>query len=56
MAETWINGFEMYYEERGAGAPVVYVHGGWAGVVTRADPGDWDWELDFAAALSLRLV
>ncbi|MGH2403067.1 MAG: alpha/beta fold hydrolase [bacterium] len=49
MPKARINGFEMYYEERGAGAPVVYVHGGYAGAVTRVDPGEWDWEREFAA-------
>ncbi len=49
MPTARINGFEMYYDEIVSGAPVVYVHGGWAGMVTRVDPGDWTWEREFAA-------
>jgi pimeloyl-ACP methyl ester carboxylesterase len=49
MPTARVNGFKMYYDEIGSGAPVVYVHGGWAGMVTRVDPGDWTWERDFAA-------
>ncbi len=49
MPTAQINGFQMYYNELVSGAPVVYVHGGFAGMVTQLDPGDWTWELDFAA-------
>jgi pimeloyl-ACP methyl ester carboxylesterase len=46
-----VKGFEMYYDEIGRNAPVVYVHGGFAGMVTRPGRGnpDWTWERDFAA-------
>jgi pimeloyl-ACP methyl ester carboxylesterase len=40
-----INGFEMYFEERGDGEPLLLLHGGsgigadWAHVFTDGDPG-----------------
>ncbi len=47
-----VNGFELYYEEGGIGAPVIYVHGGFPSldmVLCDLPPHDWTWENDFAA-------
>jgi pimeloyl-ACP methyl ester carboxylesterase len=52
LPKTPINGFEMYYEDRGSGAPVVYVHGGFASLDTflrGLTALTWTWENDFAA-------
>jgi len=45
------NGIELYYEHRGPGIPVIYVHGGFASLATvLQEPSDeWSWENDFAA-------
>jgi 3-oxoadipate enol-lactonase len=51
MPKATVNGCELYYETGGAGAAVVYVHGGFAGLdtVLRDLASDsWDWERDFA--------
>lgn len=51
MPKTMIDGFELYYEDAGTGAPVVYVHGGFASLdTTLGDPValGWTWENDFA--------
>lgn len=49
MPTARIKGFEIYYDEIGCKSPVVYVHGGFAGMVTRStDTLDWTWERDFA--------
>ncbi len=34
MPRVTVNGCELYYETGGAGAAVVYVHGGFAGLDT----------------------
>ncbi|NJM07109.1 alpha/beta hydrolase [Candidatus Gracilibacteria bacterium] len=47
-----LNDCRLYYEMDGAGAPVVYVHGGFAGldtVLRDLQPFDWSWERAFAA-------
>ncbi len=52
MPRISLNGFELYYEERGTGAPVIYVHGGFPSldmVLRDLQPYDWTWENDFAA-------
>ena len=30
MATAFLNGFELYYDERGVDPPVVFIHGGFA--------------------------
>ncbi len=47
------NGLELYYEDGGQGAPLVYIHGGFASLDTTLcdlTPFAWTWENDFAAA------
>lgn len=47
-----INGFDLYYEASGEGAPVILVHGGFPSLAsTLNDPSlwEWTWENDFAA-------
>ena len=44
---------DLYYEEGGVGAPVVYVHGGFASLESAllelpTDGSGWKWEEDFA--------
>lgn len=55
MPTAFINGFDLYYDEGGAGPPVVFVHGGFACLkqVLHSLPRDgsdweWEWENDFA--------
>jgi pimeloyl-ACP methyl ester carboxylesterase len=51
MPKATVNGCELYYETGGAGAAVVYVHGGFAGldtVLRDLATDSWDWERDFA--------
>jgi 3-oxoadipate enol-lactonase len=51
MPKAVVNGCELYYETGGEGAPVVYVHGGFAGLDTILHDlalDDWTWERDFA--------
>jgi len=51
MPKAAVNGCELYYETGGEGAPVVYVHGGFAGldtVLRDLAPDGWTWERDFA--------
>jgi pimeloyl-ACP methyl ester carboxylesterase len=53
---TSIAGCDLFYETGGQGAPVVYVHGGFASldtVLRDLKPGDWSWERDFAAQFHL---
>ena len=38
MPTANINGFEMYYEARGEGFPLVYIHGGFGGLGTGLEP------------------
>src|SRR5262245_11038257 len=52
MPRVSVNGVELHYQRGGAGAPVVFVHGGFSDArMAVADAGDWEWawELDFAA-------
>ena len=47
-----INGFRMYFDVRGEGEVIVFVHGGFPSLdmQLRADPGGgWGWELDFTS-------
>ncbi|MDE2889336.1 MAG: alpha/beta hydrolase [Gemmatimonadota bacterium] len=47
-----INGFRMFYDVRGEGEVIVFVHGGFPSLDMhlRADPGGgWGWELDFTS-------
>ncbi|MBI1930518.1 alpha/beta hydrolase [Candidatus Poribacteria bacterium] len=51
MPKIAINGFELYYEDGGSGAPVVFIHGGFASLDTTLHdlpPYAWTWEQDFA--------
>ena len=52
MATAFLNGFELYYDERGVGPPVVFIHGGFACLASLladlpADGSDWTWEQEF---------
>lgn len=52
MATASLNGFELYYDERRAGPPVVFIHGGFACLASLladlpSDGSDWTWEQDF---------
>jgi pimeloyl-ACP methyl ester carboxylesterase len=52
MPYTSIAGCNLFYETGGEGAPVVYIHGGFASldtVLRDLKPDDWGWEHDFAA-------
>ncbi len=52
MPYTAINGFRMFYDVRGEGEVIVFVHGGFPSLDMhlRAEPGGgWGWELDFAS-------
>ena len=52
MPYTSINGFRMFYDVRGEGEVIVFVHGGFPSLDMhlRADaPGAWGWEMDFAS-------
>lgn len=52
MPYASIKSGDMYYEMDGTGAPVVYVHGGFASLDTilrDLQPYDWEWEHDLAA-------
>jgi pimeloyl-ACP methyl ester carboxylesterase len=51
MPKVAVNGCELYYQTGGAGAAVVYVHGGFAGldtVLRDLATDSWSWEHDFA--------
>lgn len=44
--------FNLAYDRKGSGAPVVYIHGGFASLASRLAPAsayEWTWENDFAA-------
>ncbi len=46
------NGCELFYQNGGTGTPVVFIHGGFAGldtVLRDLKPDSWGWEHDFAA-------
>lgn len=54
MPHIHINGFDLYYEDSGQGAPVVFVHGGFPSLASTlndfSSPNwQWTWENDFAA-------
>ena len=48
MPTDKINGFMMYYETRGEGFPLVYVHGGFGGIGTGLQPEVPSWQDSFA--------
>ena len=48
MPTANINGFEMYYETKGEGFPLVYVHGGFGGLGTGLGAQVPAWHDDFA--------
>lgn len=51
MPYAHVNGFDLYYEASGQGAPVVFVHGGFPSLATRLNDfsqWNWTWENDFA--------
>jgi len=48
MPTASINGFEMHYEAKGAGFPLVYVHGGFGGMGTGLQPEVPVWRDRFA--------
>lgn len=48
MPTANINDFTMYYETRGEGFPLVYVHGGFGGMGTGLQPETPAWVEDFA--------
>ena len=52
MPYATINGFLMFYDVRGEGDVVVFIHGGFPSIDMhlRADPtGVWGWEMDFTS-------
>jgi pimeloyl-ACP methyl ester carboxylesterase len=52
MPHVSINGSNVFYDERGSGQPVVFIHGGFPSIAMhiRAEGStNWGWELDFAA-------
>ena len=52
MPYATINGFRMFYDVRGEGDVIVFVHGGFPSIDMhlRADAsGAWGWEIDFAS-------
>lgn len=48
MPTANINGFEMYYETKGEGFPLVFVHGGFGGLGTGLEPQIPAWRDQFA--------
>ena len=52
MPRARINGINLYYEDGGIGAPVVFIHGGFPSLAMKLQDVDewaWTWERDFAA-------
>jgi len=54
MAYLQVNGFRMWYDVRGSGFPILFVHGGFAGIPSRLEPKDYHWLQDMA--LGYRLI
>jgi pimeloyl-ACP methyl ester carboxylesterase len=53
MPSKRINGFDLYYEAGGQGAPVAFVHGGFPSLASTLDDFSqwhWTWEQDFSAS------
>jgi 3-oxoadipate enol-lactonase len=53
VPQATTNGYAVYYEDGGAGEPLVFVHGGFASLASRLNPPrpyEWSWEHDFARA------
>jgi pimeloyl-ACP methyl ester carboxylesterase len=48
MPTANINGFMMYYETRGEGFPLVYIHGGFGGMGTGLQPETLEWIEEYA--------
>lgn len=48
MPTAPVNGFGMYYETKGAGFPLVFIHGGFGGLGTGLDPAVPTWRDRFA--------
>jgi len=48
MPKANINGFEAYYETKGEGFPLVYIHGGFGGLGTGLEPEVPSWRDNFA--------
>lgn len=44
-----VNSIRLYYQEAGQGTPIVYIHGGFAGLDTVLRDNAWDWERDFGS-------
>ncbi len=53
MAYADINGFRMWYDVRGSGRPVLFIHGGLAGLPSRLEPRDYTWLEEIADAYRL---
>ncbi len=54
MPYTTINGFRMFYDVRGQGDVVVFIHGGFPSLdmhLRANSNGVWGWEMDFASEL-----
>ncbi len=48
-----VNGFIMWYEVRGEGRPVLFIHGGFAGLPSRLQPRDYHWLDEMAQGYKL---
>lgn len=49
MPYATVNQIQLYYQEAGEGTPIVYIHGGFAGLDTVLRENAWDWERNFSA-------
>ena len=55
MPYTHVNGFDLYYETGGQGAPVIFVHGGFPSLASTLNDfaqWTWTWENDFARSFN----
>ncbi len=55
MPYALVNGFDLYYETGGQGAPVVFVHGGFPSLASTLydfAQWNWTWESDFARSFN----
>lgn len=43
MARAIINGLDVYYQVRGGGTPLLFIHGGFGGISSTLSPNDHDW-------------
>jgi len=53
MAYLHVNGFRMWYDVRGEGFPVLFIHGGFAGLPSRLAPRDYHWLEEMATGYRL---